>query len=78
VQDLDGNPLSGVFISLSSSERSFRANNNTNNEGFFTFMDLFSGEYYLQPFLNEYRFDQNQKSIKVKEGDHIYILLKVK
>ena len=78
VQDLDGNPLSGVFISLSSSERSFRANNNTNNEGFFTFMDLSSGEYYIQPFLKEYKFDQNQKSIKVKEGDHIDILLKAK
>jgi hypothetical protein len=78
VQDLEGNPLSGVFISLSSSERSFRANNNTNNEGFFTFMDLSSGEYYIQPFLKEYKFDQNQKSIKVKEGDHIDILLKAK
>ena len=78
VEDLDGNPLSGVFISLSSSERSFRANNNTNNEGFFTFMDLSSGEYYIQPFLKEYKFEQNQKSIIVKEGDHIDILLKAK
>ena len=78
VEDLEGNPLSGVFISLSSSERSFRANNNTNNEGFFTFMDLSSGEYYIQPFLKEYKFEQNQKSILVKEGDHIDILLKAK
>ena len=78
VEDLEGNPLSGVFISLSSSERSFRANNNTNNEGFFTFMDLSSGEYYIQPFLKEYKFEQNQKSIIVKEGDHIDILLKAK
>ena len=51
VEDLEGNPLSGVFISLSSSERSFRANNNTNNDGYFTFIDLSSGEYYIQPFL---------------------------
>ena len=78
VEDLEGNPLSGVFISLSSSERSFRANNNTNNEGFFTFMDLSSGEYYIQPFLKEYKFEQNQKSIIIKEGDHIDILLKAK
>ena len=78
VEDLDGNPLSGVFISLSSSERSFRANNNTNNEGFFTFMDLSSGEYYIQPFLKEYKFEQKQNSIIVKEGDHIDILLKAK
>ena len=78
VEDLEGNPLQGVFISLSSSERSFRANNNTNNEGFFTFMDLSSGEYYIQPFLKEYKFEQNQKSIIVKEGDHIDILLKAK
>ena len=78
VEDLEGNPLSGVFISLSSSERSFRANNNTNNDGYFTFIDLSSGEYYIQPFLKEYKFEQNQKSIKVKEGDHIDILLKAK
>ena len=78
VEDLDGNPLSGVFISLSSSERSFRANNNTNNEGFFTFMDLSSGVYYIQPFLKEYKFEQKQNSIIVKEGDHIDILLKAK
>ena len=78
VEDLEGNPLSGVFISLSSSERSFRANNNTNNDGYFTFIDLSSGEYYIQPFLKEYKFEQNQKSILVKEGDHIDILLKAK
>ena len=78
VEDLEGNPLSGVFISLSSSERSFRANNNTNNDGYFTFIDLTSGEYYIQPFLKEYKFEQGQKSIMVKEGDHIDILLKAK
>ena len=78
VEDLEGNPLSGVFISLSSSERSFRANNNTNNYGYFTFIDLSSGEYYIQPFLKEYKFEQNQKSILVKEGDHIDVLLKAK
>ena len=78
VEDLEGNPLSGVFISLSSSERSFRANNNTNNDGYFTFIDLTSGEYYIQPFLKEYKFEQNQKSIMVKEGDHIDVLLKAK
>ena len=78
VEDLEGNPLSGVFISLSSSERSFRANNNTNNDGYFTFIDLSSGEYYIQPFLKEYKFEQNQKSILIKEGDHIDVLLKAK
>jgi len=78
VEDLEGNPLSGVFISLSSSERSFRANNNTNNDGYFTFIDLTSGEYYIQPFLKEYKFEQGQKSINIKEGDHIDILLKAK
>ena len=78
VEDLEGNPLSGVIISLSSSERSFRANNNTNNDGYFTFIDLSSGEYYIQPFLKEYKFEQSQKSILVKEGDHIDILLKAK
>ena len=78
VEDLEGNPLSGVFISLSSSERSFKANNNTNNDGYFTFIDLSSGEYYIQPFLKEYKFEQNQKSILVKEGDHIDVLLKAK
>jgi hypothetical protein len=41
-------------------------------------MDLSSGEYYIQPFLKEYKFEQNQKSIIIKEGDHIDILLKAK
>ena len=41
-------------------------------------MDLSSGEYYIQPFLKEYKFEQNQKSILVKEGDHIDIVLKAK
>jgi hypothetical protein len=41
-------------------------------------MDLSSGEYYIQPFLKEYKFEQNQKSIIVKEGDHIDISLKAK
>ena len=57
VEDLEGNRLPGVFISLLSSEKSFRANNNTNNEGFFTFIDLSNGEYYIQPFLKEYIFE---------------------
>ena len=78
VEDLEGNPLSGVFISLSSSEKNFRTNNNTNAEGVFTFMDLSSGEYYIQPFLKEYQFEQGQKSIIVKGGDHIDIVLKAK
>jgi hypothetical protein len=78
VEDLDGNPLSGVFISLSSSERNFKANNNTNHEGYYTFIDLSSGEYYIQPFLKEYQFEQRQKSINIKEGDHFDIILKAK
>ena len=78
VEDLDGNPLSGVFISLSSSEKNFRTNNNTNSEGVFTFMDLSSGEYYLQPFLKEYQFEQGRNSIIIKGGDHIDVVLKAK
>jgi len=66
VQDLEVNPLSGMLISLLATERSFRANNTKNNKGFFIFMDLPSGEYYFQSYLNEYKFDQNKKSKKSK------------
>ena len=48
VEDLEGNPLSGVFISLSSSEKRIRTNNNTNTEGVFIFME--SDVYYIKTF----------------------------
>ena len=48
VENLEENLLSGIFIS--SSEKIFRNNNNTNKEGVFTFMNLSSGEYYIQSF----------------------------
>ena len=50
VEDLEGNPLSGVFISLSSSKKNVRTNNNTNTEGVFTFIKLSSDEHYIKPF----------------------------
>ena len=71
-------PLQGVFLSLSSADRGFRLNNNTNAEGYFNFLELYSGDYYIKPLLKEYEFDQQQKLVTIKGGEHIEILLKAK
>ena len=71
VVDTNNKPLSGVILSLSSADKGFRINSNTNSEGFYNFIDLSSGDYYVKPFLKEYEFSQSQKLIKIKGGDHI-------
>lgn len=68
--DTNKNPVPSVFISLSSSNKSFKINNNTNSEGYFDFYELFSGEYYIKPLLKEYRFHPNQKQISIVGGEH--------
>ena len=78
VQDDKERPLQGVFLSLSSADRGFRVNNNTNSEGYFNFLELYSGDYYIKPLLKEYEFDQQQKLVTIKGGEHIEILLKAK
>ena len=70
-QDSNGKPLPGVILSLSSSEGGFSLNNRTNSEGVFNFIDLSSGEYYIKPLYKEYEFDDKQKPITIKGGEHI-------
>ncbi|MCQ2817107.1 MAG: carboxypeptidase-like regulatory domain-containing protein [archaeon] len=78
VIDTENKPLSGVFLSLSSADRSFKMNNNTNNEGYFNFIDLSKGDYYIQPFFKEYEFSNYQKVVTIKGGEHYNITLVAK
>jgi hypothetical protein len=70
IQDTNGKPLSSVFLSLSSSDRIFKINNNTNSDGYFDFIELFSGEYYIKPLFKEYKFEPSQKLVKIEGGKH--------
>ena len=77
-QDNNGKPLVGVILSLSSSEGGFSLNNRTNSEGVFNFIDLSSGEYYIKPLYKEYEFNEKQKPITIKGGEHIEQVLVAK
>ena len=77
-QDINGHPLSGVILSLSSSETGFRINNSTNSNGEFNFIDLSSGEYYIKPLYKEYQFNDPQKVIRINGGEHIEEVLVAK
>lgn len=72
ILDTNNNPLSGVFLSLSSADRGFKINNSTNSEGFFDFIELYSGDYYIKPFFKEYKFEPSQKLIKIIGGQHYH------
>ena len=70
VIDTNGKPLSSVFLSLSSADRGFKINNNTNAEGYYDFFELYSGDYYIMPLFKEYKFEPNQKLVKIEGGMH--------
>jgi len=70
--DTNGKPLSQVFLSLSSADRGFKINNSTNSEGYFDFLELFSGDYYIKPFFKEYKFEPSQKMVKILGGQHYH------
>lgn len=70
IVDTSNKPLSSVFLSLSSSNRGFKINNNTNSEGYFDFLELYSGEYYIKPLFKEYKFDPSQKMVTIVGGEH--------
>jgi len=70
IVDTQGKPLSSVFISLSSSNREFKINSNTNNEGYYDFIELYSGEYYIKPMFKEYKFEPSQKMVNIVGGEH--------
>lgn len=75
IVDTNSKPLSGVFVSLSSADRGFKINNSTNSEGYFDFIELFSGDYYIKPFFKEYKFEPSQKLVKILGGQHYYEIL---
>jgi hypothetical protein len=72
IVDTNDKPLSSVFLSLSSSNRGFKINNNTNADGYFDFLELYSGEYYIKPLFKEYKFEPSQKAVSIKGGEHIH------
>jgi hypothetical protein len=55
VLDQDKAPVNGVLLSLSGS--GYRNNNVTQQQGVFSFLSLYPGEYYLKPLLKEYIFE---------------------
>jgi len=70
IVDTSSKPLSQVFLSLSSADRGFKINNSTNSEGYFDFLELYSGDYYIKPFFKEYKFEPSQKMVKILGGQH--------
>lgn len=70
VVDTQEKPLPSVFLSLSSSDRGFKINNVTNSEGYYDYVELYSGDYYVKPLFKEYRFEPPQKFIKIQGGQH--------
>lgn len=70
IVDTSKKPLSQVFLSLSSADRGFKINNSTNSEGYFDFLELYSGDYYIKPFFKEYKFEPSQKMVKILGGEH--------
>ena len=72
IVDVNGKPLPSVFLSLSlsSADRGFKINNNTNTEGYYDFLELYSGEYYIKPLFKEYKFEPSQKLVKILGGQH--------
>ena len=72
ILDTSNKPLSSVFLSLSSADRGFKINNSTNNEGYFDFLELYSGDYYVKPFFKEYKFEPSQKLVKILGGQHYH------
>jgi hypothetical protein len=76
--DSEGQPLSGVLVSLSGD--GYRSSNITEDDGRFTFSGLFPGTYYLRPLLKEYEFQPNFKPVSVVEGatvEETFIALRV-
>lgn len=68
--DNNNKPLSGVILSLSSADKSFKINNNTNAEGYYDFIELYSGDYSIKPLLKEYKFEPSERVVKIVGGEH--------
>ncbi|XP_076872142.1 BOS complex subunit NOMO1 [Brachyhypopomus gauderio] len=67
----DGQPLSGVLLSLSGAN--FRSNLLTQDTGLLTFNNLSPGQYYFKPMMKEFRFEPSAQMISVEEGQNLRI-----
>ncbi|XP_007258520.3 nodal modulator 1 [Astyanax mexicanus] len=67
----DGQPLSGVLLSLSGGN--FRSNLLTQDTGLLTFNNLSPGQYYFKPMMKEFRFEPSAQMITVEEGQNLNI-----
>ncbi|KAM6940411.1 BOS complex subunit NOMO1 [Xenentodon cancila] len=67
----DGQPLSGVLLSLSGGN--FRSNLLTQDTGLLTFNNLSPGQYYFKPMMKEFRFEPASQMITVEEGQNLSI-----
>ncbi|XP_077461040.1 BOS complex subunit NOMO1 [Stigmatopora argus] len=67
----DGQPLSGVLLSLSGGQ--FRSNLLTQDTGLLTFNNLSPGQYYFKPMMKEFRFEPTSQMISVEEGQILSI-----
>uniref|UniRef100_A0A8C5HDQ8 Nodal modulator 1-like n=1 Tax=Gouania willdenowi TaxID=441366 RepID=A0A8C5HDQ8_GOUWI len=67
----DGQPLSGVLLSLSGGQ--FRSNLLTQDSGLLTFNNLSPGQYYFKPMMKEFRFEPASQMISVEEGQNLSI-----
>ncbi|KAI1896060.1 hypothetical protein AGOR_G00090910 [Albula goreensis] len=69
----DGQPLSGVLLSLSGGQ--FRSNLLTQETGLLTFNNLSPGQYYFKPMMKEFRFEPASQMIEVEEGQTLNITI---
>ncbi|XP_036381795.1 nodal modulator 1 [Megalops cyprinoides] len=69
----DGQPLSGVLLSLSGGQ--FRSNLLTQETGLLTFNNLSPGQYYFKPMMKEFRFEPASQMIEVEEGQTLNIAI---
>uniref|UniRef100_A0A4W6C5S3 NODAL modulator 1 n=1 Tax=Lates calcarifer TaxID=8187 RepID=A0A4W6C5S3_LATCA len=71
IKSEDGQPLSGVLLSLSGGQ--FRSNLLTQDTGLLTFNNLSPGQYYFKPMMKEFRFEPASQMITVEEGQNLSI-----
>uniref|UniRef100_A0A8C7ZEH3 Nodal modulator n=1 Tax=Oryzias sinensis TaxID=183150 RepID=A0A8C7ZEH3_9TELE len=71
IRSEDGQPLSGVLLSLSGGQ--FRSNLLTQDTGLLTFNNLSPGQYYFKPMMKEFRFEPASQMITVEEGQNLSI-----
>lgn len=72
VKDENGEPLSGVLVSMSGG-KSYRQNSLTENDGTIGFLSLTPGDYFLRPMMKEYTFEPTSKMVSVDEGATIVV-----